>query len=87
MTEAAYKVVQVKRPVSGKVIGYRMVMAHINNAQYDLTSGEMVQSFHPRYRITESGDMRMEEITEQKQREFIERAIKWHRFDRVRIYG
>lgn len=89
MSAVAFKIVQVKRPVSGQVIGYRMVLAHINEAAFvpcPEGGGYYAQSFAPKYRITESGDMHLGALTPEKQRSFIERAMKWHRFDRLEIY-
>jgi hypothetical protein len=34
----------------------RLVIAHLNRAQYDFRTGDMVQSFAARFRIIESGD-------------------------------
>lgn len=56
MQNAAFKVVATKQPLSQAVIGYRMILAHINRAQYDFWSQEMVQSFQGPHRIAESGD-------------------------------
>lgn len=83
MTAFALKVVTTKRPISGAVIGVRIVLAHINRAQYDMESGEYVQSFHPKYRITESGDYK--KVTPEIMEKFIARAAKWHKLDITRI--
>jgi hypothetical protein len=40
---------------AGRVF-YRVVVAHANRAQFDIFSGEYVQSFAPMYRVFESGD-------------------------------
>lgn len=63
MPTAAFSVVKTKRPLSQKVIGFRMVLAYINQAQYnfgwqegDPEEEKMVQSFQGRFRICESGD-------------------------------
>ena len=53
---AAFKVVTTKRPLAQTIIGYRMVLAYINRAQYCFQTEEMVQSFQGPHRMAESGD-------------------------------
>lgn len=50
------KVVAHKRPVSGEVIGYRVVVAVPNTGRWCQKEERYVQSFHPKYRVAESGD-------------------------------
>ena len=56
MSKVAFKIVRVKRPISEEVIGYRMVLAVCNQAQWNHLKGRYEQSFQPTYRITESSD-------------------------------
>ena len=56
MSTVALKVVPTKRPLSKAVIGYRIVLAHINLSGWDVQSGEYCQSFAPCHRLCESGD-------------------------------
>ena len=81
MSTVALKVVQTKRPSTGRVIGYRIVLAHLNNAAYDIGTGEMTQSFVPKYRICESGDYR--EVTPEILERYLARVQKWHKIDTV----
>ena len=46
----------IKRPISGKVLGYRIVAARKNKAQYVMLTGTYKQSYHPMYRMHEMGD-------------------------------
>ena len=82
MTALAFKIVQTKRPVSEQLIGYRMVLAHINRAQYNQNTGEMVQSFRACYRVTESGDF-TERPTPERVEKFIGRAMSYHNFNGI----
>ena len=82
MTDLAFKIVEVKRPISGARIGYRMVLATLNLARYDAFSGEYCQSFVPKYRVKESGDYSQWPEPEQVER-FVKTAQKWHRFTRI----
>lgn len=50
------KIMAHKRPVSGEVIGYRVVVAVPNKGRWDAKEEAYVQSFHPTYRIAESSD-------------------------------
>lgn len=81
---AAIKVVKVKRPVSGKVIGERLVCAHINRKQYDIFSGEMIQSFAPCHRIAETGDYYT--VGKKAVERFIRLLKEWHKIDKVEWY-
>lgn len=81
MSTLAMKVVRTKRPTSGAVIGYRIVLAHLNNAAYDIGTGEYTQSFVPKYRLCESGDYR--EVTPEIMERYLERVSKWHKIDKI----
>lgn len=82
MCTAAFKIVVTKRPVSGEVIGYRMVLAVPNRAQYNLRTKDYEQSFAGRFRITESGDY-TEEPTPRQVAEFLDKAMGWHHITRL----
>ena len=84
MTAMALKVVETKRPITGKRIGYRIVLAHINSARYDVLSGEYIQSFAPCYRLCESGDYK--EVTPSILEKFVAKAMDWHKFDQIIPY-
>lgn len=51
MSALACKVLKNKRPISGDFTGFRIVLAVLNTGGKD-----GAQSFHPRYRVAESGD-------------------------------
>lgn len=52
----AVAVMQTKRPVSGRQIGWRIKIAVFNRARYDVRARDYVQSFAPKYLLAESGD-------------------------------
>lgn len=85
MSDFAMKVVEVKRPISGERIGYRMVLALPNKARYCVFSDEYVQSFHPKYRVCESGDT-VERPNPLKIQRFLGDAMKWHNISRIVSY-
>jgi hypothetical protein len=87
MSTVALKVVTTKRP-SGKVIGYRIVLAHLNKAAYAPDpegDGEYVQSFVPKYRICESSDYT--KITPEILEQYLARVQAWHNIDHVIPFG
>jgi hypothetical protein len=49
---------------------YRLIVAHVNRARYDVFSGEYVQSFAAKYRIKESGDYTSYAKANEKKLEF-----------------
>ncbi len=73
--KAAITILKTKRPVSGEVLGERIVCASINRAKYDPLSKTYVQSFHPRYRIQETGDYT--QVTKKELNRFKQRVGKW----------
>ena len=81
MTTVAMKIMEVKRPVSGKSIGWRIVLAHYNNARYCPLEDDYVQSYAPCYRIAESGDYR--EVTPDILERFLAKQQQWHNIERI----
>jgi hypothetical protein len=84
VTTAAITIKNVKRPVSGRPIGQRIVCAHINQARFDVFSQMYVQSFAPKYIIRESGDY--PSVTEKALQRFIRQLKEWDKIDKV-VWG
>ncbi len=78
---AAITLKTVRHPVSQKVIGVRLVCAHINEARFDVLSRTYCQSFAPMYIITETGDYTM--MKDKVVDRFIAMLKEWHKIDRV----
>lgn len=76
-----FGIVTTRRPNSGKVIGKRLVLCTPNRAQYDFTTGEMVQSFQGRFRMVESGDY--SQITPEIVEKFIASAQEMYNITRI----
>ena len=80
--KAALKIVEVKRPISGKTMGYRLVCAHVNRARYDVFSGQYVQSFAYKYRIAERGDKtKANDFTKTQIDRFKKYLTDWHKLN------
>ena len=85
MTALALKIVQTKRPSSGKVIGYRIVLANLNLSGWDVQRQDYCQSFAPCHRVCESGDY--SEVTPEILERYVARMMKWHRIDQIIPFG
>lgn len=77
MTVAALGILKTTRPVSGRLIGYRIKLAVPNQARYDVLSGEYRQSFAPKFLIAESGDY-SEPPTMAQMEAFLGSVMKWN---------
>ncbi len=85
MTVAAFKIKVTVRPVSEEQIGFRMVLAHPNKAQWNQRMGCYQQSFHPKYRISESGDY-TEMPTPNQVEHWLDQQMEWFKITGISVH-
>lgn len=78
-TAAVFKIMALRRPNSGEVIGEQMVIAVPNQGRYDRVLGDYVQSFARKWRICESSPYPPGGITKEIQDKWVAKQEAWHK--------
>lgn len=76
-SKAFYHIATTKHVSTGMRIGSRILIAVPNKARYDMFLDAMVQSFAPKYLITESGDY--SSLDKDTLNAFLRKVMAWHK--------